>query len=786
NLDVTGDLGVTGNISGTNGTFGGNVNVTGDVIANNGAFGGNVSANTFTQNGFAVLDANSNFAAAASSDATVTGKYNSLDIQLKNGVVGTNEIANNAVTTAKIAPSGTNNQFLVTNNLGNTTWLTFNKSGKFTGDGVGTALDIAAGAITTTEIADGTVTSTDIADGTILPADVNLGASGWNFTTLSQGGNPVLTTATTFSNAAASDISVNGTYNTLDLQIKAGTVGSTEIADGSIVDADVSATAGIAGTKIVPNFGTQNIITTGDVSANNGAFGGNVSANTFTQNGFAVLDANSNFAAAASSDATVTGKYNSLDIQLKNGVVGTNEIANNAVTTAKIAPSGTNNQFLVTNNLGNTTWLTFNKSGKFTGDGVGTALDIAAGAIGTTELADLSVTTSKLADAAVTNSKIASGAVTANKISSGAAPATYVLKADGAGNATWQPDAITIPFNESYGGAGDMFTLTRTSGTDDIIVAINNGTGGNAGQFINGNANPDAALYARTNGTGYSFLAEKNTSAVGEYVAGIVNVNAGAGRGLYVESNTPTTWPYNSPFDFTDQDEATVVIRNTSPYTNPAPGVDGVIALKTYGDIVTNSAVIGNTIIGVDHVFVGDPTSGLYYDLQPPSGPGGPLDIYGTPGQDANVVIHGTNGVGVWELDVKGDARVSGTMSIGSATFGNITVTGTSDLQGSIVNTSSNNSGRVYVNDGFQVTGDSWFDGNNMTIGDASSDLLTINSTVSVVNSDILVGTGTFDHNSVNPDVYVTGNLEVDGTIYGNLQNSVTAGTGLTGGSFNN
>ncbi|MGC8957081.1 MAG: hypothetical protein ACP5LT_04545, partial [Candidatus Kapaibacteriota bacterium] len=115
-----------GAFTGTNGTFSGNVNVTGNVSANNGSFSGNVSANTFTQNGFAVLDANSNFAAAASSDATVTGKYNSLDIQLKNGVVGTNEIANNAVTTAKIAPSGTNNQFLVTNNLGNTTWLTFN------------------------------------------------------------------------------------------------------------------------------------------------------------------------------------------------------------------------------------------------------------------------------------------------------------------------------------------------------------------------------------------------------------------------------------------------------------------------------------------------------------------------------------------------------------------------------------------------------------------------------------------------------------------------------------
>jgi hypothetical protein len=42
-----------------------------------------------------------------------------------------------------------------------------------------------------------------------------------------------------------------------------GAVGSTEITDGSIVNTDVSATAAIAGTKISPDFGNQNITTTG-------------------------------------------------------------------------------------------------------------------------------------------------------------------------------------------------------------------------------------------------------------------------------------------------------------------------------------------------------------------------------------------------------------------------------------------------------------------------------------------------------------------------------------------
>jgi hypothetical protein len=46
-----------------------------------------------------------------------------------------------------------------------------------------------------------------------------------------------------------------------------GTVTSTMIADGTIVDADVNASAAIAGTKIAPNFGSQNVVTTGTNTA---------------------------------------------------------------------------------------------------------------------------------------------------------------------------------------------------------------------------------------------------------------------------------------------------------------------------------------------------------------------------------------------------------------------------------------------------------------------------------------------------------------------------------------
>jgi hypothetical protein len=43
-----------------------------------------------------------------------------------------------------------------------------------------------------------------------------------------------------------------------------------KIADGAIVNADINASAAIAGTKVSPDFGSQNITTTGDVTANGG------------------------------------------------------------------------------------------------------------------------------------------------------------------------------------------------------------------------------------------------------------------------------------------------------------------------------------------------------------------------------------------------------------------------------------------------------------------------------------------------------------------------------------
>ena len=61
--------------------------------------------------------------------------------------------------------------------------------------------------------------------------------------------------------------------------LKSGlTVNSANIVDGSIVDADVNASAAIAGTKISPNFGSQVVQTTGNIVVGGTVDGRNVSA----------------------------------------------------------------------------------------------------------------------------------------------------------------------------------------------------------------------------------------------------------------------------------------------------------------------------------------------------------------------------------------------------------------------------------------------------------------------------------------------------------------------------
>jgi len=103
----------------------------------------------------------------------------------------------------------------------------------------------------------GTVTSTMIADGTIVNGDINAAAA---------------IAHTKLANITAGSVLMGNASNIPTATAISGDVtitssGVTAISSGVIVNADVNASAAIAGTKISPDFGSQNTTTTGTSTA---------------------------------------------------------------------------------------------------------------------------------------------------------------------------------------------------------------------------------------------------------------------------------------------------------------------------------------------------------------------------------------------------------------------------------------------------------------------------------------------------------------------------------------
>jgi hypothetical protein len=79
-----------------------------------------------------------------------------------------------------------------------------------------------------------------------------------------------LTSVGTIATGVWNGTAINKTYldATLVSTGDTGTVTSTMILDGTILNADINASAAIDGTKVSPNFGSQDVVTTGNVTVN--------------------------------------------------------------------------------------------------------------------------------------------------------------------------------------------------------------------------------------------------------------------------------------------------------------------------------------------------------------------------------------------------------------------------------------------------------------------------------------------------------------------------------------
>ncbi|MFL1897454.1 beta strand repeat-containing protein, partial [Aquimarina sp. 2-A2] len=405
-----------------------------------------------------------------------------IDLEISANAITTNELADNAVTNTKLA----------------------------------------ANAVTTDKILDGTIASADIAADAVNAATINGDVAGTglvqNITTGALEVDP--TAFNGDGNITSGDLTVGGDANALlgdvTLEIAAGAVGNTELAanavttdkilDGTIASADIAADAvnaatingDVAGTGLVQN------ITTGALEVDPTAFNG---------------DGN-----ITSGDLTVGGDANALlgdvTLEIAAGAVGNTELAANAVTTDKIL-DGTIASADIAADAVNAATINGDVAGTglvqnittgalevdptaFNGDGNITSgdltvggdanallgdvtLEIAAGAVGTAELADGAVTNIKLAANAVTTDKILDGTIASADIAADAVNAA-TINGDVAGTGLVQN--ITTGALEvdptAFNGDGNITSGDLTVGGDvnallgDVTLEIAAGAVGNA------------------------------------------------------------------------------------------------------------------------------------------------------------------------------------------------------------------------------------------------------------------------------------------------------------------
>ncbi|MEP3208511.1 MAG: hypothetical protein ABJN95_04930 [Maribacter sp.] len=191
---------------------------------------------------------------SVANDAITTGR-------ILDGEVQTADIADNNVTPAKIA-EGTNGQVLTTDAVGDVVWAApaagaVTTDATIAGDGtLATPLSVANNAITTGRILDGEVQTADIADAAITSSKLAIGSVQGSFM-----GTSVIIAGT----IGTADIGANAIGNA---EIQTGAVRTGEIFDGTITDTDIDAAAAIVGTKVDPDFGAQDVLTTGNVGGN--------------------------------------------------------------------------------------------------------------------------------------------------------------------------------------------------------------------------------------------------------------------------------------------------------------------------------------------------------------------------------------------------------------------------------------------------------------------------------------------------------------------------------------
>ena len=208
----------------------------------------------------AKLAANAVTTAKIADDAITSAKISSGGVQSSNmssNSVTTGAISTGAVTTAKIADDAVTNAKIAAGAVSTTELSNSGVSTNKIADDAVTSAKIAAGAVSTTELSNSGVSTAKIADQAVTLAKLEHGTSSndGKFLRANNGADPTFETIST----TPADGSIT------EAKLASGAVTQTKIGDGSIINAKVDNSAAIAGTKISPDFGSQNVETDGEV-----------------------------------------------------------------------------------------------------------------------------------------------------------------------------------------------------------------------------------------------------------------------------------------------------------------------------------------------------------------------------------------------------------------------------------------------------------------------------------------------------------------------------------------
>ena len=371
--------------------------------------------------------------------------------KLANNTVIATTINNGAVTTDKLAADAVNGSKIADDSIDSEHYVDGSIDTAHIGDTQVTTAKIADDAVTADKLADTAVTA-----GSYTAADITVDAQG----RVTAASNGVISTAE-IDNDAVTTAKIANSAVTTD-----------KIADGTIVNADINASAAIDGSKLDVELDDLSNVSAPSPSVNE----------LLKWNGTNWVPGSVSGAGTVTSVATGTGLTGGTitaggTISVATGGIDTAQLADDAVDATKLADTA------VTAGSYTAADITVDAQGRITAasNGQVSTSEIASNAVTSGKLAADAVTTAKIADDAVTAAKLADTSVTAGSYGSSTSVPSITVDAQGritaASGNTISTDVVSDTTPQLGGDLDVQANEINTSTTNGNIKLNPNGTG---------------------------------------------------------------------------------------------------------------------------------------------------------------------------------------------------------------------------------------------------------------------------------------------------------------------